>query len=341
VSAFTRAAATMQTVTLNASEEASRRGQRDVDIDHLFLALVLSSDDAGQALRALGISLDRARAAVADLHADQLRSLGITTGIPDDGAITFHETDGYELTPRALTVMKRSGAGKKTGDSADVLRELVAEPSGLVVDLLARLGSTSDDVHAQLDAIAQDGAGGEPAPERPAATRDRGVVVQKAESFVPAPIADVWALLAAPSRMPEWDPSVARVDPPTAPEGAAPGAPGAGTTWVAHVRTERPDGKPMKVKAPYRRRGVELLTAEEPFRIAWRTTFPDAPSATPFVLRIELSAAPGGTQLTVTTTRPRRGGWRWIVGLPLRPVQRFLLWLQAAHVGAAVGRVFR
>lgn len=341
MSAFTHAAATMQTVSLNASEEASRRGQRDVDIDHLFLALVISSDAAGRALRALGISLDGAREAVAELHTDQLRSLGITTGIPDDGVITFHETDGYDLTPRSLAVMKQASAGKKSGDSADLLRELIAEPSGLVVDLIARLGSTPGDVHAQLDALGRDGTEGGRAGKRPARPRARGVVAQQAETFVPAPIADVWALLADPARMPEWESSVARVEPPTSPEGAAPDALVEGSAWIAHVLTERPDGKPMKIKAVYRRRRVELRTVEEPFRIAWLTTFPDAPRAAPFTLEIELSAAPGGTQLVLTTMRRRHTGWRRVVGFPLRPLQRFLLWLQVTHVGAAIGRVFR
>lgn len=341
MSAFIQAAATMQTVSLNASEEASRRGQRDVDIDHLFLALVISSGVGGQALRALGISLDSARDAVAELHADQLRSLGITTGIPDDGAITFHETGGYDLTPRALAVMKQAGAGKKSGDSGELLRELLAEPSGLVVDLLARLGSTPGDVHAQLEAIDRDLAAGGPVAKRSARTRVRGIAAQQAETFVPAPIAEVWALLADPARMPEWEPSIARVDPPISPGGETPGPSAEGTTWVAHVRTERPDGKPMKIKAAYHRRQVELLTHEEPFRIGWRMSFPDAPQASPFTLEIELSAASGGTQLMLTTTRRRRGGWRWLAVLPLRPLQHFLLWLQVTHVGAAIGRVFR
>jgi hypothetical protein len=78
-------AATAQALSLTAMEEASRRGQREADIDDLFLALVVSEQIAGQVLRWTGITLDAALEAVAAQHAAQLESIGITADLPDPG----------------------------------------------------------------------------------------------------------------------------------------------------------------------------------------------------------------------------------------------------------------
>ena len=100
MSKFTRAASTSHTLSLAAMEEASRLGQRTADIDHLFLALALSEQAAGQVLRSFGITLDSAREAVAAQHTAQLASLGVETVVPEPGSIVFHKTGGYEWSPR-------------------------------------------------------------------------------------------------------------------------------------------------------------------------------------------------------------------------------------------------
>ncbi len=51
MSKFTTSLATSHNLSLAAMEEASRVGQRTADIDHLFLALVMNKDVAGQVLR--------------------------------------------------------------------------------------------------------------------------------------------------------------------------------------------------------------------------------------------------------------------------------------------------
>lgn len=48
MSKFTDAATTSHTLSVAAMEEASRFGQRSTDIDHMFLALVVSEQVAGQ-----------------------------------------------------------------------------------------------------------------------------------------------------------------------------------------------------------------------------------------------------------------------------------------------------
>lgn len=196
MSKLSRAAATSQTLSLVAMEEASRLGLREADLEHLLLALVVSDQPAGVALRAAGITLVDARAAVGALHDEQLASLGIHAGLPAPGRIVFHETGGYEWSRRASDLIGRAAGRGRAGDAAAVLRELLAEPSGLVGDLLDRLGTTARTVLAELDRA-------EEAP-RARATRQHapGTVSGASDTFVPAPVAVVWALVSDPPASP-------------------------------------------------------------------------------------------------------------------------------------------
>lgn len=318
----------MQTLSLVAMEEASRRGRRDADLEDLFLALVLSDQTAGAALRTAGITLDRARDAVDAMHSAQLRSLGIDIDEPDDRRIVFHETQGYEWTPRSLDVLKRAGSNGN-GDASAVLREVLVEPSGLIEDLLERLDSSTADVTAALTAVEEHRPAVPPKSGRPLGIT--GVV----ETFVPAGIDEVWALLSDPARRPEWDPSVGTV------ELSDDVSPVVGSTWIVRAPTVLPDGKPAKVKESFRRRRIELVESAAASRIAWRTSYPDMARANSNLLTIELQGAPGGTQLRLTVFWPRHGGWRRIVRWPLRPAQRFLAWLGLAQIGGGISRVFR
>lgn len=332
MTSFLTAAATMQTLSLAAMEEASRRGQRDADLEHLFLALVISDQAAGQALRSAGITLDRARDAVEALHAAQLESIGIAPGEPLAGPIVFHETSGYEWTPRAMKVLQCAGR-KRGGDASDVLRELLIEPSGLIDDLLQRLGTSRAEVSAAL--ADQDRP---EAPSKADPRWSRGAVVSRAEAFVPADIEEVWALLADPARMPDWNPAVGSVAARANGDGLESTF---GPAWWAFVRTHRPDGKELGVKEQYRRRLVTLVTVEQPRRIAWRTTFPDAKRANAHLLEIELAPTVGGTQLQLVDSWTRRGGWRTVALWPLRPIQRFLTWVTLFQTAAGISRAFR
>ena len=154
------------------------------------------------------------------------------------------------------------------------------------------------------------------------------------ELFVPAAVADVWALLADPTRMAEWDPSTGAVDAPQAPVAV-------GDAWTVHANLERPDGKPIRVHEKFRRRRVELLVLEEPTRIAWSIGYPDNPKGVVQRQTIELSPAVGGTNVVVSLAWPRSRGWRRLAGLPLRPMQRFLIWLGLWQLGGQISRLFR
>jgi uncharacterized protein YndB with AHSA1/START domain len=329
LSKFIRAAQTSQTLSLAAMEEASRLGLREADIEHLFLALVISDQSAGRALRSSGISLDAARRAVGEQHEAQLASLGIEASFPEAGPIVFHDTDGYQWSERASELLGRSGGKDKDGDAAAVLRELVAEPSGLIADILHRLDTTPTALIGLLDRL--DSPGGTTAT---AAAPQKGRISGSTETFVPAPIDDVWTFLADPAHIPDWEMSVGTIEHTgndTTP----------GMTWRGQARTRHSDGKPMKLKPQFRRRSIELATADRPERVEWQFGYPDAPQSRSAVTEFRVAATTGGTQVTITKSWSRRGGWRMLVGLPLRPVQKFFVWIDLFQTGSAISRAFR
>ncbi|MHA7294792.1 SRPBCC family protein [Arthrobacter sp. HLT1-21] len=128
-----------------------------------------------------------------------------------------------------------------------MLQELLAEPSGLIHDLLNRLGSSISEITTAL-------AGERP----PTASHDKhprisGMLTCQVAAFIPAPIDDVWALLSDPLRMPEWNPGVGSVEAGEVHQQAAPPT----TIWAALPVSRKPDGKPLRIKAKYRRRQMD------------------------------------------------------------------------------------
>lgn len=327
---FTDAATTSQTLSIAALEEASRFGQRTADIDHLFLALVINEQVAGQALRNLGITLETARAAVAAQHAEQLTTLGIAAKIVQVGRIVFHETDGYKWGQRSLDIIKRAAAGKKQGDAAAVLLELLAEPSGLIAAVLGRLGTTCAAVRSQLRDLESN------LPHKSPYPLIHGPLSGALRGFAPADTAKVWLPLSDPAHMPVWEPAL----------GSATDAPikaQVGDCWTVHARTERPNGKPLCVKPDLRRQRVELMALTPGRIIEWRFTYPDAPKANARRIRIELQPTTGGTQLQISLSWQRDAQYprSFLRGLAMRPVARWSILMQLLHLNGGISRVFR
>lgn len=330
MSKLTTAAVTSHALSVTAMEEASRRGDRTVGIDYLILALIVNEQVAGQVLRSFGITLDEARETIDTQHTEQLSSLGIHADAPAPGPIMFHETGDFEWSGSALVIMKRSAARSNTGDAAAVLRELLVEPSGLIDAILQRLGTTPDAVRVRLDDA-------ERYPARRQHTFDASSISGTSESFVPAQPSAIWELLAAPTRMAEWDPSTGSIE-------NAPARIEVGSTWLTHAPTELPDGTPNRVKPAYRTAQVEITDIEPLHRIEWLFTRPDAPEANLRRIRIELEPAAGGTQLLLSSawvpspaSRRRRIPLRWM----LRPAHRFFMWMQLSQLSSSISRALR
>lgn len=330
MSKLTDVAATSHVLSVVAMEEASRLDERTADLEHLLLALTVDAGIAGQVLRGSGVILGATRDAIATEHREAVASFGMHVPAPEPGEIRFHKTDGYEWSERAMAVIRRAGEGGGRGDAPAVLRALVREPSGLIGAILARLGTTPDAVIEKVDEA-----------ERYPAHRMQQAVTPTSisgvsEAFVAAPQDAVWELLVNPARMPDWDPTIGSVD-------DGPAAPGAGATWSARSRTQRPDGKEIRVRADIVRQHVEVLVADKPHAIEWRYSFPDAPGANARCVRVELEPAAGGTQLRIFLVWERssaRSKSR-LLGWLARPLTRFAVWLQLMQLGSGVSRAFR
>ena len=348
MSTFARSADTSHRLSLAAMEEASRVGLRTADIEHLLLALTIDRDDAGRTLRSHGLTLQATRAAIAAQHAAQLAVIGVSVREPEEGRIVFHETDGYEWSDRAQRIFTSANARGKAGDAVAVLRELLAEPSGLVEAILREAGANREAIErdlATLDASAPAARSS----SHGTARRGTSSLAGTTEGFVPAPVADVWALLADPARMPEWQPSVASVaaHPDDAPrEGVEKAADGA--TWSARATTTRPDGAALKVKEEFRRLNVTMVARDPEQRVTWALSHPDAPHSISRTIDVRLEPEGDGTRLRIafawlrTGARPRHlrvlGP---ILSVLLRPVHRFIIWVQLSQLVSSISRVFR
>lgn len=329
MSKFTRAAATSQALTVVAMEEVSRQGLREADLEHLLLALAVNDQPAGAVLRSLGVTLPEARAAVREHHRAQLESLGIETDLPADGRIVFAETAGYDWSRRARDLMARSAGKGQAGDASAVLRELLAEPSGLITELLTRLGTTPEEILTEL--ASQDAAPSSTKSRR----RHRGDGVRgEAQVFIPAPLADVWALIADPERIPEWQTSIAVVE-------IIGQEPRPGTVWAAHSITTQATGKPARRQPVQQSLSIELVETEPNQRIVWRVSYPDVKRSRPTRTELAVDAAPGGTRLTVVSSWPQFDGSRRIGGVIFLSFQRFLIWIMAFTAASAISRTFR
>lgn len=327
---FIDALATSAEFARTACEEASRFGQRTVDVEHLFLALALDEQQAGRALREVGITLVAARRAVADLHAEQLASIGVQAELPTSELADIERTGDFDWAPRALEVLKLRSNKDELPYATTLLRNLLTEPSGLVPDLLRRLGTTPGAIEKALDDTVTDTG------RRNATARIPGISGSR-QAFVPAPVTEIWALLADPRRMPEWD-VIGSVEFTGDVDTLRPG-----DAWTGLTATPPADAKARPVRPQWRRQRIELLARNEESRIAWRFSFPDAPKASHRLVAVELKPAPGGTRLRVSLAWQRdhrRHGPR-LPEAALRRIYRLPIWVQLSVLITAISRVFR
>ena len=326
---FARAAHTSHSLSVAAMEEASRSGLRTADIEHLLLALIINDQSAGRMLRGAGLDIDAARRAVEDQHAAHLAELGIEASFPGAGQIVFPQTEGYEWSTRASDLLIRASGRGKSGDAAAVLGELLVEPSGLIDGILARLGTSAQALLEQLDEL-----GADDTTTPLTAVKRHGRAAGSIETFVSAPVGDVGAFLIDPARIPDWHPGVGSLE--LGEQEVA-----VGEVWEGLAPTQRLNGDPLTRKPELRRRRITLESAHLPDSVAWSFAYPDAPKNSPVLMEFTLAGTTGGTQVHTTMSWARRGGWRGIVALPMRPLQKFMLWIMLAQTSAAISRSFR
>ncbi|MDF2666437.1 MAG: hypothetical protein K0R81_2287 [Microbacterium sp.] len=312
---LTTALATSHRLWVAAMEEASRGGGKDAGLDHLLLALTIDDGTAGQVLRASGVTLERAREAIAAQHREQLGSLGLDVEPLSDGPISLGDATGFDWTDQARAIMTRATASGETGATAAVLRALLVEPSGFVTAVLHRLHTTPESIG---DLLAQ--ASALPVTVPPAPSDDP--FHRSTTAFVPATPGATWALVSDPLRLPEWDAATASV------------APGAAGVWIAPPQ----DGRAGELGPPH-----ATVDADESRRVAhWTFWWPESlrPTNRRHVI-FTLEPAASGTSLRVDATwetASTRRRW-WFPAA--RPFFRALLWFQVTRVASSVSAALR
>ena len=319
MSSIGEAALLAQRLSGAAKEECTRSGRPEVDVDDLLLALVLSGGPAGRLLRTAGVTVEAARAAVEQVHAERASRLGVAVPSLPPGPIADPARGTVDWSERARKVL---GAVSPRSDETAVLLALLDEPSGLVRDVLAALGLPEDEVRRGVAA-----APGRPDPDLAGADAEwEGVGV---EAFAPAPVEQVWALVTDPARRPVWDSAhesvVARPD----------------GVLEAQAARVRPNGSRARVHRDYRRTLIRVV-GEEPGRLVeWELAWPDRAGSRRQRVAVRLEPVPGGTRLLLTRRWQRRRGPVALVRGLVAPLYRFSVRAELQASAAAISRALR
>jgi uncharacterized protein YndB with AHSA1/START domain len=303
----------MRYLATAAAEECGRAGHPAVDLDHLLLALLCSGGPSARLLTGAGVTLPAAREACRALQAQDLALLGVTAPVPPPARQQEYgaAARAAEWAPRALAVVREVPARR---DDRALLAALLDEPAGVARGLLRAAGADDTAVEAALAAPGATDDPGAPgtAPAAPEpAVGPRGVSVT---TLLPAPRAAVWALLADPSRRPEWDSWCSRVD--------------VGDDGTVAVTLRHPRGREVTSTSVVSR-------WRPPASIAWSDRL-DRPGAGLRHLRVDLVAAGAGCEVTLTRwSTPRRAIGR-VAAVLARPLVRSELRFRSQSIAQAV-----
>lgn len=311
-----------QQIGVQALEETSRYDLPQVDIDHVLLALLVGGGPAGEVLRGQGLTLDAARRATEQVRAQHIARLGIVPPAADPRPIRDPSLDDIDWTRRALDVVSSNEDRTDLG----LLAGLLDEPSRLAVEVLGAAGIDPDAVRVAL-AQARASAG----PRPPAGPTDPDWPAVTHTGFAPAPVEEVWALVADPMRRPEWDTSVGTVRP------AGPGL------WKMTAAMVRPDGRAVRRRPDYRRTHLRLIAYEANELVGWEVTMPDRPGVRPSRHRVSVRLRPGsgGTSVDLALSWPRRTGWGRVRQTSLRPAHRAVAMLTLLQYATGISRTLR
>lgn len=135
-------------LSVPAAEEAHRFGPPAVDIEHVFLALLLSQTPAGRLLRDRGIGFDRVRAAVQEQHAERITDLGIPKLAVPPRPIP---TDGLGEIPWSERVTKMLSQTAQDASGFALLRAMITDGGGFIAELLERLGTQKTEILSAIE----------------------------------------------------------------------------------------------------------------------------------------------------------------------------------------------
>ena len=138
----------------SAAEEAERRGDRRLGTDHLLLGLLHDPDSA--AARAVGVSLESARAASDELDRSALAAVGVNAGSLAGPLRAARSRRLPPLTSGAREVLKRTLEEARPGETGRIetrhflLALLARDRPDPAAELLAALGVDSSVVRERL-----------------------------------------------------------------------------------------------------------------------------------------------------------------------------------------------
>ncbi|MCI1019081.1 hypothetical protein HWD99_10625 [Microbacterium sp. C5A9] len=330
-----------------AEDEQRRLRHPEIDVEHLFLALLSIGGPVTDALARDGVTLAAARTAFQTLHANRLARLGVSPeGRDADRRIPEGTTRGGFVYRDGVRVMLENAAADPHPDRA-LFAALVDEPSGHVREVLRELGigthtGTGTDAYTGIDigtgidtgtdalasgisdAVVREDTGAREA--RPGAPREY-------RRFVPFPMDEVRSLVSSPERWLDWNDFEAQA--------ATVSASG---TVHAQTRERRIDGRPARVRPAYATTDHRIRSQVRSSRIEWERSFPLAPQSVNQILRIELLPRGTGTDLVLSLRRAASDAstdgarHRSIRALLLAPIRRVVV---RAHLRGKADNVSR
>jgi ATP-dependent Clp protease ATP-binding subunit ClpA len=140
----------MGQVYREASAEAKRRGDRRVSTEHIALAMLVDPDS--ETARALGVSLESARAVLETLDREALTSVGIDV-INNPPVISGRVGERLRLTPAGRAVftgLRREGGGERLGAEHVLLALLSRERPDPAAELFHAIGVDRTQIRNRL-----------------------------------------------------------------------------------------------------------------------------------------------------------------------------------------------
>lgn len=187
--------------------EAARARDPYMDLDHLLIGLIAAGGPAAQLLTQHGLDLPSARTAASAVQADSVALLGVDAkAVPASAPRPIRELNqgaagDVPMSERMREFVNRTGG---RASERDLLRALLAEPSGTIREMIEHAGADPEAVMADVDDAADWTT---PTPRRArtveSQARERTAAVQLTH-FVPADVRLVRSVAADHARASEW-----------------------------------------------------------------------------------------------------------------------------------------
>jgi hypothetical protein len=288
-------------MSILAEDEERRSGHPEIDVQHLFLALVSIGGPVTDFLAERGVTLASARAAFEHIHARRLSGIGVNMPDSPDAVrrIPYGTTRGGFVYREGIRTILEGASNDRVQDVA-LFQALLDEPSGDAREVLRELGVDPE----ALGAVA--------AEDSVSATSSKQATDY--HRFVAEEPSTVWALLSDPDRWMEWNEF--EFDTAETTDGGV---------VKAYMRNRHLNGKPTRVKPEFRISEF-VVSRLEPLRlIQWERSFTGTDKAGTQSLRISLTPQKSGTNLTVSFVHnPPLSGRRSPMYWMLRPLASLL-----------------